>query len=698
MTDPPHDPGVTRTTVGVVGCGAVAPEYVAGIDAEPTLELVGAADPGTERARAVLADHAPGTDAAVFEHHEALLADAGPDLVVNLTPHAAHAPVSRACLAAGADVYSEKPLALDPDDARDLLATAAEHGVRLGCAPASHLGPTARRAGRLLDEDRLGAVRLATAHCNVGRVTEWHDDPESFLRAGPLSDAGVYPLTVLTALFGPVRRVEAAHASRLLAGRAVGGRTLPRTPDHVVATLAFDGGVRAQLTASMYVPYRAREFVSLELHGDDGSLYLADAGGLEAGDRGRLRLAPLGRDYVPVPLERDAAALGPADGVAELAAAAREGRPSAVDAGRAAHVVETVAAVEAAAADRRPVPVPTPRGGPRAAGRHAVDDGGDGGTTSAGGRPLGGAPATWEPATAPVADAPALPPVGFGCSRYRGGETYVDLADALGRALDAGCRLFDTAELYGTESTIRDALARRGRPGADAVTLVSKVWNTNHAPGDLRRACEASLDRLGVDRLDYYLLHWPDAWEHRGPLGDASRLGHEELQARAFPTDDDGEPREAAVDLATTWRAMEALVDDGLVERIGVCNVDRDALASLSETARRPPALVQVERHPYRPREALVDRCHGRGTRVVAHSPLSAPGLLDEPVLAEVADAHGVTPAQVVLRWNVERGVVPVPSSTDPDHVVDNLDLFGFSLSDRERERVDALRDPECSR
>jgi alcohol dehydrogenase (NADP+) len=201
-----------------------------------------------------------------------------------------------------------------------------------------------------------------------------------------------------------------------------------------------------------------------------------------------------------------------------------------------------------------------------------------------------------------------------------------------------------------------------------------------------------------VDRLDYYLLHWPDAWVHQGHLGDASRLTHERLQDRAFPTDEAGEPREADVDLDTTWRAMEALVDDGLVSRLGVCNVDRDALCSLVEGARHPPSLVQVERHPYLPREDLVGWCHDRGLRVVAHSPLSAPGLLDEPVLADVADAHGVSPAQVVLRWNVERGVVPVPSSTDPDHVVENLDLFGFSLSPGDRERVDALHDPDFSR
>lgn len=699
------------TAVAVVGCGTVADRYVEGLLAEPTLELVAAADLDRERARAV-ADRAPGCRA--FGDAAAALDATDPGLVVNLTSHDAHAAVTRTCLEAGADVFSEKPLATEIDAARELVALAADRDRRLGCAPISHLAPTARRLRTLLDEGRLGPLRLVDARCHVGRLTEWHDAPESFLRAGPLLDGAVYPLTVLTSLLGPVRRVRSADRALLAADHEHGGRRFAvDTPDHAVATLAFErpaaadpageaprtsdgqGGrsdpdrVLAQLTASMYVPYRTREFVSAELHGDDGSLYVADVGGLDAGDRDRLRFARLGRDYGPVPRQGDADGLSPADGPAEFAAAAREGRPSPVDAARAVHVLAVVDAIERAADGGGPVDVPAPG---------AV--GSNGGVTpgpSALGVPE---PDPWPTRRAP-ADAPAalaLPPIGFGCARYRGDGEYVDLAGPIERALDAGYRLFDAAELYGVEGTLGEVLARPGSPDREAVTLVSKVWNTNHAPDHVRAACEASLDRLRVDALDGYLIHWPDAWAHQGPLEDVAELSHAELEALAFPTDGDGDPAEADVPLATTWRAVEGLVDDGLVDWPGICNVDLDTLRELCADARRQPAVVQVERHPYRPRDRLVDWCRDHGIRVLAHSPLSAPGLLDEPALASVAADNDVSPAGVALRWHVERDVVPIPSTTDPAHVVENLDVFGFELDGDELARLDGLRDPEFSR
>jgi alcohol dehydrogenase (NADP+) len=118
----------------------------------------------------------------------------------------------------------------------------------------------------------------------------------------------------------------------------------------------------------------------------------------------------------------------------------------------------------------------------------------------------------------------------------------------------------------------------------------------------------------------------------------------------------------------------------------------------LLEAGSVDPVLVQVERHPYRPRSDLVAACHDRGIRVVAHSPLSASGLLDEPVMREIGAAHGLSPAGVVVAWNVTQGVVPIPSSTTPEHVVANLAAAGHRLTDEERARIDALRDPDFER
>jgi alcohol dehydrogenase (NADP+) len=138
---------------------------------------------------------------------------------------------------------------------------------------------------------------------------------------------------------------------------------------------------------------------------------------------------------------------------------------------------------------------------------------------------------------------------------------------------------------------------------------------------------------------------------------------------------------------------METLYERGLARTLGVCNVTLPQLTRLVDAARVPPALVQVERHPYRPRTELVEWCHRRGIRVVAHSPLSAPGLLEDPVVTAVAATAGRTPAEVLLAWHVARGVVPIPSTTSPDHAVSNLAAARCRLAERAMDRLDDLAD-----
>jgi alcohol dehydrogenase (NADP+) len=280
--------------------------------------------------------------------------------------------------------------------------------------------------------------------------------------------------------------------------------------------------------------------------------------------------------------------------------------------------------------------------------------------------------------------------VGVGTASYRGGETYVDLTDGLRAALDAGARLFDCAELYGTESLVGDLIHARGGPPRGALTLVSKVWHTNHAPDNLRAACRASRERLEVDRLDAYLLHGTEAWAHRGPLDGLGEMDHAEREALTFPTDG-GDPVEADVSLATTWRAMESLVDAGHVRHLGVCNVDVETLAGLHADARVPPRVVQVEHHPLAPRDDLVAWCRDHGVAVMGHTPLGPDGLRSHPTVREVADDEGLTPAGALLRWAVARGVAPIPSTADPAHAVANLDLFERPLSPEGRARLDGL-------
>ncbi|MFT4933003.1 MAG: diketogulonate reductase-like aldo/keto reductase, partial [Natronomonas sp.] len=258
--------------------------------------------------------------------------------------------------------------------------------------------------------------------------------------------------------------------------------------------------------------------------------------------------------------------------------------------------------------------------------------------------------------------------------------------------------LLDSAELYGNEHRIGEVLSAPGAPDRDAVFVIGKVWRTNHRRDHMIEAATGSLSELGLEAFDCYALHWPEAWAHRGPLTRLAEKPVERQEALTFPEDDDGDVATADVPLETAWRNLEAVADRGLARTLGVSNVSRSQLETILETGRLRPALVQIERHPYRPRDDLVSFCHERGIRVVAHSPLSAPGLLEEPVLREVADDHDLSLAGVVLAWNVTQHVVPIPSSTTPSHVVSNLAAAAERLEPDEVARIDSLRQPDFER
>jgi len=663
-----------------IGAGSVARRYAAGIDGS-RLELTAVCDLDAGRARSLANRH----DAAAYADVDEMLADVAAPLAVNLTSHGSHASVSRRALRADRHVFSEKPLALDAERAADLVATADRRDLALACAPINHRCDAQRHVRWLLGDGRLGPVRLGYAHAHVGRVTEWHDDPASFLSVGPLYDGAVYPLNCLVSWFGPVGRVRVADGFAPWPDRET---ETPGRDSHVEATLEFRTGPVVRLTASLYAPHRSREFNSLELHGDDGSLYLADSGALAA-DSDTVRVGGNGRGYTDTPHPAPRRERRYVDGPARVAAAVASGRRPVESARRSAHLVAVCNAVESAAADGEPVTVDahgvaSPDPSPPPVRPHR--DGRQAGRSVAAGEAEDGASR---------GAAVRLPPVGFGCSRYRDGE-YVDRVDSVATALDAGYRLLDSAELYGNEARIGDLLDAPGSPDREGLFLVSKVWNTNHE--HVAEACEGTLEALSVDALDCYMLHWPTAWEYQGPLRDLAERPPAEQEALTFPTDDDGDLATVDASLTETWTRLERVHERGLARTIGVCNVGVDRLERVAATADVLPAVVQVESHPYLPRRELVEWCHERGIRVVAHSPLSAPGLLDEPVLCEVAADRDATPAQVALAWQVDRGVVPIPASTDPEHVVENAGAARVELSAGDRERVASLADSDFER
>jgi predicted dehydrogenase len=336
--------------VGIVGCGAIADAYARDITSYPELELVGATDLDRERARALTEQYGgrPYEDLAV------LLADDRIELVANLTVHQAHFGVTEACLAAGRHVYSEKPLAMTVGDARLLVELAADRGLRLGCSPCTLMGEAQQTAWKLVREGRLGEVRLVYAEANGGRIESWHAAPLPFYEAGALFDIGVYPLTILTGIFGPASRVHAV-AKTLSPERRLPDGTIFRltVPDFSVVLLELESAL-VRLTANFYAPRRGPQKTLIEMHGDLGSLALSSWQYFDA----TVDYAPFGEEYEPVEL------VAPGHhgtefgrGIRDLAQAIEEGRPHRAAGEHAAHVVEIVCAAAAAAERGQPVEV-----------------------------------------------------------------------------------------------------------------------------------------------------------------------------------------------------------------------------------------------------------------------------------------------------------------------------------------------------
>lgn len=324
--------------IALAGCGNIAPRYAKCIAAAGGLELVGATDivPGAAKR---FSDEHGGTAYGTLDE---LLADDRVDVVVNLTAPLAHAAVSHAALGAGKHVHSEKPLALRYDEARKLVELAQRNGVRLSSAPATLLGEAQQSAWKLVRDGAVGRVRVVYAEANWDRIESWHPDPTALYAVGPLVDVGVYPLAIMTALFGPVRHVQ-AYATTVEPDRVrLDGSTFTvEAPDFVVAALELADGVVARLTATFYVGSSKQR--GLEIHGDVGSLYMPTWGEFDS----RLELKERGGDYETVPLLRE-----PYHGIdwsralTDLAEAIRDGRPHRASGEQAAHIVEVLEAAQ----------------------------------------------------------------------------------------------------------------------------------------------------------------------------------------------------------------------------------------------------------------------------------------------------------------------------------------------------------------
>lgn len=337
--------------VGIVGCGNIAGPYATSIAAHDEVELVAATDVDPARAAAFAAEHG----CRVHESLDALLADDEVELVVNLTVHHAHYAVTKQALEAGRHVYSEKPMALEAEQALELVALARERGVRLACAPSTFLGEAQQTAGAIIHGGELGPVRAVYADVNWGRIETWHPAPIPFYDVGVLVDVGVYPLTIATAFLGPAVAIE-ARGWELLPDRVTKGgeRYHIGSPDLILAAVELAGGAVMRLTGSFYVGRPIREPGRLEFHGDRGSLALSSFQDFDAA----IERGPVGGSFEPARYLREPyRGTDWGRGVADLAQAIIEGRPHRVTGDHAAHVVDILSAARRSMREHRRIEI-----------------------------------------------------------------------------------------------------------------------------------------------------------------------------------------------------------------------------------------------------------------------------------------------------------------------------------------------------
>lgn len=253
-----------------------------------------------------------------------------------------------------------------------------------------------------------------------------------------------------------------------------------------------------------------------------------------------------------------------------------------------------------------------------------------------------------------------IPSIGYGTWQVENGPAAVQ---TVAEALRIGYRHIDTATCYGNEKSVGEAIARSGLDRRD-LFVTSKVWNTDRGYDSTLKAFERSLSDLGLDYLDLYLIHWP-ASPHR--FSDWQHIN------------------------AETWRAMEELMKAGKIRAIGVSNFMPHHLDALLSTADVVPAVNQIEFHPGCKQPECVDHCRAHGILVEAWSPLGCGRVLGNEILGRIAARHHCSPAQLCLCWILQQGILPLPKSSTPQRMRDNLELPDVELTPEDMQELDAL-------
>ena len=259
-------------------------------------------------------------------------------------------------------------------------------------------------------------------------------------------------------------------------------------------------------------------------------------------------------------------------------------------------------------------------------------------------------------------DGHSIPQLGFGVFQIDPGDT----APAVTHALEVGYRHIDTAEMYGNERGVGEGIRASGLDRGE-LYVTSKLNNGFHRPDDARRAFDRTLNELGFEYVDLFLIHWPLPMLYEG-------------------------------DFVTTWKTLEEFRQDGRARSIGVSNFQVAHLERLAAETDTVPAVNQIELHPYLLNHEVraYDEEHGIATE--AWSPIAKGQVLDDPVVTEIADRVGRTPAQVVLRWHIQRGNIVFPKSVTPERIRENFEIFDFELEPADIERIAGLDRGEAGR
>jgi 2,5-diketo-D-gluconate reductase A len=252
-----------------------------------------------------------------------------------------------------------------------------------------------------------------------------------------------------------------------------------------------------------------------------------------------------------------------------------------------------------------------------------------------------------------------IPQFGFGVFQIERGATF----EAVSTALQAGYRHIDTAEMYGNEKEVGQAIGKSGLDRGD-VFVTSKLANDAHRPDDARRAFDQTLTALDSDYVDLFLIHWP------------------------LPTKYDG-------DYVSTWQTLEEFYRDGRARSIGVSNFQPRHLRRLHTECEVPPAVNQIEVHPYLTQDEVRGFCAEHQIAIEAWSPIAQGLVLNDPVIESIARRTGKSPAQVVLRWHIERGDIVFPKSVTAQRIKENIDIFDFELPAADVEEIAMLNRDE---